>query len=189
MPWLNTPLTRGGMDLYHSSMKEKLSIQTSVAEVSAKDLRVHSRFMRLALDEAKKAAAEDEVPVGAVVVHNGKVLAADHNRICTRRDPTAHAEVLAIRAAARRLKNERLCDTILYTTIEPCSMCAGALVLARVSLVVYGASDLKAGAGGSLLNILQHPQLNHRTDVLGGILERPAARLLRSFFRKKRRSR
>lgn len=147
----------------------------------------HNKFMRLAVAEARKAAKEDEVPVGAVLVKGGKVIARDHNRIVSTPDPTAHAEILVLRAASRRLKNERLNDTILYTTIEPCSMCAGALVLARVSQVVYGAADPKTGAGGSLLNILQHPKLNHQLHVLGGIRQNEAAGLIRRFFRQKRR--
>ncbi len=151
--------------------------------------RQHSRFMRLALAEARKASKENEVPVGAVLVKDGKVVARGHNRIVSTPDPTAHAEILVLRDGARRLKNERLNDTILYTTIEPCSMCAGALVLARVSKVVYGAADPKAGAGGSLLNILQHPSLNHRLNVLGGIRQNEAAGLIRRFFRRKRRRR
>jgi tRNA(adenine34) deaminase len=142
--------------------------------------------MRLALRKAQEAGGADEVPVGAVLTLNGKVLAADRNRIRELRDPTAHAEILVLRAAARRLKNERLCDTILYTTIEPCPMCAGAIVLARVARVVYGAADPKAGAGGTLLDLLRHPGLNHRADVSGGVLKREAARLLQNFFRRKR---
>ncbi|HRY30043.1 MAG TPA: tRNA adenosine(34) deaminase TadA [Elusimicrobiota bacterium] len=144
------------------------------------------RFMRLALREARKAARADEVPVGAVLVRDGRVLAADRNRIRARRDPTAHAEMLVLRAAARRLKNERLGDTILYTTVEPCPMCAGAIVLARVREVVFGTADPKAGAGGSLIDILQHPQLNHRVRVSGGFYGQEARRQLRRFFRKKR---
>jgi tRNA(adenine34) deaminase len=142
--------------------------------------------MRLALAEARKAAAEDEVPVGAIVVQNGRVLAANHNRIRARQDPTAHAEVLALRDAAARLKNERLCGTILYTTIEPCPMCAGALVLARVDRVVYATRDAKAGAGGSLYNILNDPRLNHRTAVTEGLFAAQARRLIQRFFRRKR---
>jgi tRNA(adenine34) deaminase len=151
--------------------------------------RVHRRFMGMALAEARLAAEADEVPVGAVLVNDGKVVARDHNRIVSGPDPTAHAEILTLRAAARRLKNERLNGSILYTTIEPCSMCAGALVLARVSKVIYGASDPKTGAGGSLLNILRHPRLNHQLFVLGGIRQKEAAGLIRRFFRKKRRRR
>jgi tRNA(adenine34) deaminase len=144
------------------------------------------RFMRLALKQALQAAQKEEVPVGAVLVKDGRVLAMDRNRIRALRDPTAHAEMLVIRRAAGRLKNERVGGTILFTTIEPCSMCAGAIVLARIDRVVYGAADPKAGAGGSLLNILHHPQLNHRVQVEGGVLESPARRLLQRFFKKRR---
>lgn len=145
------------------------------------------KFMRLALEQARLAEKADEVPVGAVLALDGKLLAADRNRIRGRRDPTAHAEMLVLQAAARRLKNERLGGTILYTTVEPCSMCAGAIVLARVREVVFATADPKAGAGGSLLNILDHPQLNHRAGVSGGIFEKEARLLLRRFFRKKRK--
>jgi tRNA(adenine34) deaminase len=145
--------------------------------------------MRLALAEARKAESIDEVPVGAVLALDGRVIAADHNRIRSRRDPTAHAEMLVLQKASRRLKNERLSGTILYTTVEPCSMCAGAIVLARVTEVVYGTSDPKAGAGGSLLNILDHPQLNHRAAVTGGVLQRESRNLLQRFFLKKREQR
>jgi tRNA(adenine34) deaminase len=142
--------------------------------------------MRLALDQARAADRADEVPVGAVLAKEDEVLAADRNRIRELKDPTAHAEMLVLRAAARRLKNERLGGTILYTTVEPCSMCAGALVLARVAEVVYAAADPKAGAGGSLLNLLDHPGLNHRASVRGGLYAERSRRLLRTFFRRKR---
>jgi tRNA(adenine34) deaminase len=144
--------------------------------------------MRLALKEARAAEAADEVPVGAVVVQGGEVIAAERNRIRALNDPTAHAEVLALRAAARRLQKERLGGTILYTTVEPCPMCAGAAVLARVDAVVYALADPKAGAGGTLLNVLDHPSLNHRCAVQGGVLARDAKALLRRFFRTKRRT-
>lgn len=146
----------------------------------------HLKFMRLALAQARAAAKADEVPVGAVVVKDGKVISADRNRIRALKDPTAHAELLALRAAAKRLQHERIGGTILYTTLEPCSMCAGAAVLARVDAVVYGAPDLRAGAGGTLLNVLQHPDLNHRCQVTGGVLPDLSAGLLRRFFKKKR---
>ena len=128
------------------------------------------RFMRMALAQARAAEKADEVPVGAVVVENGAVLAEGRNRIRELRDPTGHAEILALRAASARLRRERLGGTILYTTLEPCPMCAGAAVLARVDAVVYGAADPKAGAGGTLLDLLRHPALNHRCRVVGGVL-------------------
>ena len=147
----------------------------------------HHKFMSLALAQARKAFKKDDVPVGAVLVKDGRVLAKAHNRILAQRDPTAHAEILALRAAAHRLKNERLLGTILYTTLEPCPMCAGALVLSRVAHVVFAAWDKKAGAGGSLLNLLHHPRLNHRITVTAGVKERDSRLLLQRFFRQKRR--
>ena len=146
------------------------------------------RFMGMALEEARRAAKADEVPVGAVIVFENKVIARGRNRIRELKDPTAHAEVLAIRAAGRRLKQERLINTTLYTTMEPCALCAGAIVLARVKRVVFGAWDVKAGAAGSVVDLLRHPVLNHRAEVGGGVLEIDSCRLLQSFFRAKRRS-
>jgi tRNA(adenine34) deaminase len=142
--------------------------------------------MRLALAQARAAARADEVPVGAVVVHDGKVIAEGRNRIRELKDPTAHAEMLALRKASRRLRRERLGGTILFTTLEPCPMCAGAAVLARVDAVVYGAKDPKAGAGGSLLDVLRFPGLNHRCRVDGGVTAGASSLLLRRFFQKKR---
>jgi tRNA(adenine34) deaminase len=143
--------------------------------------------MRAALAEARAAAKADEVPVGAVVVLDGKVIASGRNRIRELSDPTAHAEVLALREASRQLRHERLGGTILYTTLEPCPMCAGAAVLARVDAVVFGAADPKAGAGGSLLNVLDHPVLNHRCAVTGGVRAEESRLMLQRFFKKKRR--
>lgn len=144
--------------------------------------------MGMALEEARRAAQSDEVPVGAVIVFENKVIARGRNRIRELKDPTAHAEVLAIRAAARRLKQERLINTTLYTTMEPCALCAGAIVLARVKRVVFGAWDVKAGAAGSVVDLLRHPVLNHRAEVGGGVLGIDSRRLLQDFFRAKRRS-
>ncbi|HMU76094.1 MAG TPA: tRNA adenosine(34) deaminase TadA [Elusimicrobiota bacterium] len=146
------------------------------------------RFMGMALEEARRAAKADEVPVGAVIVFENKVIARGRNRIRELKDPTAHAEVLAIRAAGRRLKQERLINTTLYTTMEPCALCAGAIVLARVKRVVFGAWDVKAGAAGSVVDLLRHPVLNHRAEVGGGVLGIDSRRLLQDFFRAKRRS-
>lgn len=142
--------------------------------------------MRAALLEARRAYKAEEVPVGAVVVRDGKILARGRNRIRGRRDPTAHAEILALRAAGEKLKRERLTEAVLYTTLEPCAMCAGALVLARVKRVVFGAHDPKAGAGGSVMDLLRHPKLNHRMEVSGGILAGTSRRLLRQFFKARR---
>ncbi len=141
-----------------------------------------------ALQEARRAAKADEVPVGAVIVRDGKVIARGRNRIRELTDPTAHAEVLAIRAAARRVKQERLLETTLYTTMEPCALCAGAIVLARVKRVVFGAWDVKAGAAGSVFDLLRHPVLNHRAEVGGGVLGIESRCLLQDFFRAKRRT-
>ncbi len=143
-------------------------------------------FMRLALREAERALAHDDVPVGAVLVHGGEVIGAGHNERELCEDPTAHAEMLAIREAARALGCWRLLDTVLYVTLEPCAMCAGAIVLGRIPRVVYGAEDPKAGAAGSILDILAEPRLNHRPDVAGGLLAEESGELLRAFFRSRR---
>jgi tRNA(adenine34) deaminase len=143
-------------------------------------------FMRLALREAERALEHDDVPVGAVVVHEGEVIGAGHNERELREDPSAHAEMLAIREAARTLGSWRLLGTTLYVTLEPCAMCAGAIVLGRVPHVVYGTDDPKAGAAGSVLDILAEPRLNHRPSVTGGVLADEAADLLRAFFRTRR---
>ena len=143
-------------------------------------------FMRLALREAERAIDHDDVPVGCVIAHDGEVLAAAPNERELRGDPTAHCEVLALREAARRLGTWRLAGTVLYVTLEPCAMCAGAIVLARVSRVVYAAPDPKAGAAGSVMNVLAEPRLNHRPDVSGGLLAEEGAALLRSFFGSRR---
>ena len=143
-------------------------------------------FMRLALREAEQALGHDDVPVGAVLVHGGEVIGAGHNERELRADPTAHAEMIAIREGSRAVGSWRLLDTVLYVTLEPCAMCAGAIVLARIPRVVYGAVDPKAGAAGSVLDILGEPRLNHRADVAGGLLEEECAELLRAFFRSRR---
>jgi tRNA(adenine34) deaminase len=143
-------------------------------------------FMRAALAEARLAADHDDVPVGAVVVRAGEVIAATRNERERRQDPTAHAEILALRAAAEAIGHWRLLDTTLYVTLEPCAMCAGAIVLARVPRVVYGATDPKAGAAGSVLDVLAEPALNHRPAVLPGVLAEPCAAVLREFFAQRR---
>ena len=143
-------------------------------------------FMRLALREAERAAEHDDVPVGAVVIRQGEVLGAAGNERELRTDPTAHAEVLAIREASKRIGGWRIPDAVLYVTLEPCPMCAGAIVLARVPRVVYGAPDPKAGAAGSVIDILGEPRLNHRPQVDGGLLADEAAALLDAFFSARR---
>jgi tRNA(adenine34) deaminase len=142
--------------------------------------------MDRALDEARGALEHDDVPVGAVVVTAGRVIAAAHNRREVDQDPTAHAEVLAVRAAARVLGSWRLDGCTLYVSLEPCTMCAGALVLARLPLLVFGAADPKAGAVGSLYDLAREPRLNHRLDVTGGVLAEECGTLLRGFFQAKR---
>jgi tRNA(adenine34) deaminase len=145
------------------------------------------KFMSLALREAQRALDEDEVPVGAVIVQSGRVVARAHNRPIHLNDPTAHAEILALRRAAKKLGNYRLNDCTLYVTIEPCAMCAGAIVQARLWRIVFGASDPKAGAGGSALKILNHPRLNHRVEVLRGVMLEDCAIILREFFCSRRK--
>jgi tRNA(adenine34) deaminase len=139
-------------------------------------------FMRLALREAERALEHDDVPIGCVIAHGGEVVAAAPNERELRGDPTAHAELLALREASRALGGWRLLDTVLYVTLEPCAMCAGAIVLARVPRVVYGTHDPEAGAAGSVLDVLAEPRLNHRPDVAGGLLAAESAELLREFF-------
>lgn len=143
-------------------------------------------WMGEALAEAERGAARGEVPVGAVVVCGGRKIAAAHNLTQTLQDPTAHAELVALRRAAQVLGHWRLLDCTLYVSLEPCAMCAGAIVLARVPRVVFGASDPKAGMAGTLGNLLQDPRLNHRAEVLGGVRAEEAAELLRRFFRARR---
>ncbi len=144
------------------------------------------RWMRRALELAQAAAEVDEVPVGALVVLNGAVLAEGQNRTVRDGDPTAHAEVVALRAAAAAQGDWRLLDTTLYVTLEPCAMCAGAIVLGRVRRVVYAAPDPKAGMAGSLENLLQDARLNHRCEVTRGVLADASSQLLKSFFRARR---
>jgi tRNA(adenine34) deaminase len=139
-------------------------------------------FMRLALREAERAAEHDDVPIGAVVVHEGEVIGTGRNERELRGDPTAHAEVLALREAARAIGSWRVLDSVMYVTLEPCAMCAGAIVLARLPRVVFGAYDPKAGAAGSVLDVTGEPRLNHRPSVQGGLLGEACGDLLRAFF-------
>ena len=143
-------------------------------------------FMRLALREAERAPAHDDVPIGAVVVRAGEVIAAAHNERELRGDPTAHAEIIALREAARVTGSWRVLDAVMYITLEPCAMCAGALVLARVARLVYGARDPKAGACGSVLDVPSEPRLNHRPEVAGGLLSAECGELLSTFFATRR---
>lgn len=139
-------------------------------------------FMHRALLEAKKAYLKGEVPVGAVITLDGQVIARAHNRREELQDPTAHAEILAIREAAAKLRSWRLVGATIYVTLEPCPMCAGALVLARIGRLVYGAADPKSGAAGSVMNLVNHEVLNHRVSVTSGILEDECSALLKQFF-------
>jgi len=140
------------------------------------------RFMRRAVELAREAEAAGEVPVGALVVRDGEILAEGFNRPISTHDPTAHAEMVALRAAAARIDNYRLPGTTLYVTLEPCAMCAGAMVHARVQRLVYAATDPRAGASGSVFNVVQNPALNHRLEVTPGVLGDECAALLRNFF-------
>jgi tRNA(adenine34) deaminase len=144
-------------------------------------------FMQAALREAQRAETEGEVPIGAVIVHRGHAIARAHNRPIRSNDPTAHAEILALRRAGRKLGNYRLAGCTLYATIEPCAMCASAMIHARIKRLVFAARDAKAGAAGSVLQVLNHPQLNHRMEVAYGILETESRGLLRGFFRARRK--
>lgn len=143
-------------------------------------------FMQAALAEARQAARAGEVPIGAVVVRNGEIAARGQNRVLRDLDPTAHAEIVALRAAAAAVGNYRLLGCTLYVTLEPCAMCAGAMIHARLDRLVFAASDPKAGAAGSVLAVINHPQLNHQMLVEQGILADESAELLRSFFRERR---
>jgi tRNA(adenine34) deaminase len=150
-------------------------------------MEVHDAdFMRIALEEARTAERAGEVPVGAIVVVNGSVIARGANRTIADCDPTAHAEIVALREAARAMRNHRLAGATLYVTIEPCAMCAGAIVQARLERVVYGAEDPKGGAVRSCFAVLNHPQLNHRVAVTAGVCAEESAALLQSFFSARR---
>jgi len=147
---------------------------------------LHAHFMQMALDEARRAADEDEVPVGAVIVRGEQVVASAHNQREQLHDPTAHAEMIAITQAAAALGSWRLDECTLYVTLEPCPMCSGAIVQARIPLVVYGATDPKAGAVDSLYHLLADTRLNHRAEVVSGVLAAPCGEVLSQFFRRQR---
>ena len=146
----------------------------------------HEHWMRLALQEAKKAFSLDEVPIGAVIVQEGQIIALTCNQKERDQDPTAHAELLAIREAAAKLGHRRLTDATLYVTLEPCPMCAGAIVQARIKHLVYGAADPKSGAVDSVVKLLQDNLWNHRVEITAGVLEEECSSLLKEFFRRKR---
>ena len=143
-------------------------------------------WMELALEQAQLAALAGEVPVGALVIRNGEIIGQGHNRNLLDNDPTAHAEIVALRQAAARVGNHRLIGCTMVATIEPCSMCAGALIHARIARLVYGAADPKAGAAGSTVQVINHPSLNHRMEVTAGVLADKCSEILQQFFRRKR---
>lgn len=146
----------------------------------------HERWMDYAIREAEQAYRRKEVPIGAVIVHDNRIIGRGYNQIETLQDPTAHAEMIAITAAATYLGSRRLEDCTLYVTLEPCAMCAGAIVLARIPRLVYGASDPKAGACGTLYNLVQDQRLNHRVETIGGVREEKCGEILKDFFGKVR---
>jgi tRNA(adenine34) deaminase len=149
-------------------------------------MKVDESLMQAALEEARAAAEAGEVPVGAVAVIGGEIVARGQNRVLRDVDPTAHAEIVAMRAAARAIGNYRLVDCELYVTLEPCAMCAGAMIHARLGRLIYGAADPKAGAAGSVLEVVNHPKLNHQMLVTPGVLAEECGELLRGFFRERR---
>lgn len=150
-------------------------------------LAVHAELMRQALTQAEQALAKEEVPVGAVILHNGRIIAAAHNQREALHDPTAHAEMVAITQAAEALQSWRLEGCVLYVTLEPCLMCAGAILQARIPLLVYGATDPKAGAVHTLYQVLSDPRLNHQTQVVSQVLAEPCGEILTRFFRQQRK--
>ena len=167
-------------------MKKSNSQEQSGSSPLTSFASLDEQWMRRALALARHAEEQGEVPVGAVVVVNGEIIGEGWNQPIRSQDPTAHAEMVALRAAARHVENYRLPDTTLYVTLEPCVMCAGAIVHARVARVVYGAPDLKNGAGGSVFNLLQSPPLNHSARVTGGVLSEECGELLKHFFADRR---
>jgi tRNA(adenine34) deaminase len=146
----------------------------------------HKYFMQIALNEAKKAEQKGEIPIGAVIVLNDTVISKNHNRVEELSNSTAHAELLAIQEAVKIIGYKHLLDATLYVTLEPCSMCAGAIVLARIKRLVFATHDSKSGACGSVLNIVQNPKLNHKVEILSGILENESSILLKTFFKQLR---
>ncbi|CDL81193.1 tRNA adenosine(34) deaminase TadA [Xenorhabdus szentirmaii] len=157
----------------------------TVAEAHG-DERSDEYWMRRAMELAMQAQAKGEIPVGAVLVANNKIIAEGFNCPITDHDPTAHAEIIALRRGGRQLQNYRLLNTTLYVTLEPCVMCAGAMIHSRIQRLVYGASDMKTGAAGSLIDILRHPGMNHQMEIIGGVLAEECSTMLSSFFRQRR---
>lgn len=163
-----------------------MSTYRIISQLTEQEATMHMNFMQQAMQQAELAEAIDEVPVGAIVVLNNDIIGRGHNKPITQCDPSLHAEMVAIRDAASRIKNYRLVDAILYVTLEPCAMCAGLLVHSRIKQLVYGAKDEKAGAAGTLMNLVQHPKLNHNIDIIEGIGQEQCSHQLSSFFRKRR---
>ena len=157
-----------------------------VYHIPGSTMTEHDKWMEFAFKEADQAYKRKEVPIGAIIVHDNRIIGKGYNQTESLRDPTAHAEIIAITAAAAQLDNHRLADCTMYVTLEPCAMCAGAIVLARIPTLVYGASDPKAGACGTLYNIVQDERLNHRVDLVRGVLEEKCGDILKDFFSKLR---
>jgi len=176
-------------DLANKQTQEREAVQEPLTEIAMEDIATEEdiMWMRHALTLADKAESIGEVPVGACVVLNGELIGEGFNTPITDNDPSAHAELRAVKEAAAAVQNYRLIDATLYVTLEPCSMCAGMLVHARVKRVVFGAKDAKTGAAGSVMNLLQHPALNHQLEVVSGVLADECANKLSDFFRKRRK--
>tara|TARA_B100002049_G_scaffold28221_1_gene18624 strand:- start:37 stop:660 length:624 start_codon:yes stop_codon:yes gene_type:complete len=185
----NSNRPTSNFDLANKQTQEKEAVQEPLTEIAMEDIATEEdiMWMRHALTLADKAESIGEVPVGACVVLNGELIGEGFNTPITDNDPSAHAELRAVKEAAAAVQNYRLIDATLYVTLEPCSMCAGMLVHARVKRVVFGAKDAKTGAAGSVMNLLQHPALNHQLEVVSGVLADECANKLSDFFRKRRR--
>ena len=185
----NSNRPTSNFDLANKQTQEKEAVQEPLTEIAMEDIATEEdiMWMRHALTLADKAESIGEVPVGACVVLNGELIGEGFNTPITDNDPSAHAELRAVKEAAVAVQNYRLIDATLYVTLEPCSMCAGMLVHARVKRVVFGAKDAKTGAAGSVMNLLQHPALNHQLEVVSGVLADECANKLSDFFRKRRK--
>ena len=185
----NSNLSTSSFDLANKQTQEKAAEQEPLTEITMEQSATEEdiMWMRHALTLADKAESIGEVPVGACVVLNGELIGEGFNTPITDNDPSAHAELRAVKEAAAAVQNYRLIDATLYVTLEPCSMCAGMLVHARVKRVVFGAKDAKTGAAGSVMNLLQHPALNHQLEVVSGVLADECANKLSDFFRKRRK--
>ena len=185
----NSNLSTSNFDLANKQIQEKAAEQEPLSEISMEQSTTEEdvMWMRHALTLADKAESIGEVPVGACVVLNGELIGEGFNTPITDNDPSAHAELRAVKEAASKVQNYRLIDATLYVTLEPCSMCAGMLVHARVKRVVFGAKDAKTGAAGSVMNLLQHPALNHQLEIVSGVLAEECASKLSDFFRKRRK--